>query len=200
VLILKQTLAGVRFLHSNGILHLDINTRNILWADSERTNLKIGDFGLAIKGDSYPYSTGTIPYAPPDWVFTAKSDIYSLGVTILEVAENIATMSELIERIDKMHVRTTFPFLNNVLPRALSRHPNIRPSAEEFQTMMSRVLNPPIRPILELEPEDYRLVGIQPGPHPRMMEAVDEEYDEGKENEDAPNGDIDEEAKDAEDE
>lgn len=48
ILILKQLLGAVRYLHSNQILHFDINTRNILWQTEERTVLKIGDFGYII--------------------------------------------------------------------------------------------------------------------------------------------------------
>ncbi len=57
--------------------------------------------------------------------------------------------------------------------------------------MLNRVLNPPVRPRLELEPEDYRLVGVlaeppQLQPQPLNMEPLneaDDEDDEGKENE-----------------
>lgn len=108
---------------------------------------------------------------------------------------------------------TYFSPQNNILPRVLSKHQNVRPSAQEFETMVNRVVNPTVRPVFELEPEDYRLVGPQPGspPHPIMMEAVMEaeeeeeeaeevaEEDEEKENESGPE-DIVEEHKDLEDE
>lgn len=82
-----------------------------MWADAEMTTIKIGDFGLSIKGEAYLHKTGTVPYAAPDGVMTSKSDIYSFGVTMLEVSERILTTQELIERLEGKQFKSRIPFL-----------------------------------------------------------------------------------------
>jgi serine/threonine protein kinase len=47
-------------------------TKNILWANQEKTVVKIGDFGLAIKGDYFNGRCGTVPYSAPETFQTHK--------------------------------------------------------------------------------------------------------------------------------
>ncbi|MBA0781757.1 hypothetical protein Gotri_002647 [Gossypium trilobum] len=86
---------GLAFLHNakTQVIYRDFKTSNIL-LDSNY-NTKLSDFGLARDGptgDRSPVSTrvmGTYGYAAPEYLatghLTAKSDIYSFGVVLLEM-------------------------------------------------------------------------------------------------------------------
>ncbi|KAB5540927.1 hypothetical protein DKX38_013901 [Salix brachista] len=87
---------GIEYLHNYAvppIIHRDIKSSNIL-LDSNWT-AKVSDFGLSLMGpesDQQFMSTravGTVGYIDPEYyvlnVLTAKSDVYGLGVVLLEL-------------------------------------------------------------------------------------------------------------------
>ncbi|XP_022880265.1 G-type lectin S-receptor-like serine/threonine-protein kinase At4g27290 [Olea europaea var. sylvestris] len=87
---------GLLYLHQDSrlrIIHRDLKTSNIL-LDSD-LNARISDFGLArsIGGDQYEAQTtrviGTFGYTSPEYAvdgkFSTKSDVFSLGVLLLEI-------------------------------------------------------------------------------------------------------------------
>ncbi|XP_044985746.1 probable disease resistance protein At1g61300 isoform X1 [Hordeum vulgare subsp. vulgare] len=93
--IIKGICEGLHYLHQNHIVHLDLKPANILLDD----NLvpKITDFGLSRCFDEKQSRaitknmSGTWGYMPPEFhsgdvcIITYKSDIYSLGVVIMEM-------------------------------------------------------------------------------------------------------------------
>ncbi|KAK6022772.1 hypothetical protein OSTOST_11515 [Ostertagia ostertagi] len=81
-------------MHSMGLLHMDVKPSNI-FISTDGTSCKLGDFGLAFnlnedsmdsaeEGDKY-YMAPEILNNPP----TTAADVYSLGVTLLELATNV---------------------------------------------------------------------------------------------------------------
>jgi serine/threonine protein kinase len=91
--IAKDISRGIAFLHSEGILHRDVKSLNVLL--NEHMRAKLTDFGLSrIKTDSATStkgSVGTVFWMSPELFYrnakyTQKSDIYSLGVTFWEIA------------------------------------------------------------------------------------------------------------------
>ena len=76
-----------------GILHRDIKPANIFLAPNRKGNYMLGDFGISriVKSSLEGASTsiGTLDYAAPEQftsVYDSRVDIYSLGVTLYELA------------------------------------------------------------------------------------------------------------------
>lgn len=79
---------GLDFIHSQGFVHRDIKSGNVLISDD---HIKISDFGFAIKeGNSDAKTVGTCYYWGPELFGggrnTKASDIYACGITIWEAA------------------------------------------------------------------------------------------------------------------
>ena len=88
---------ALSFLHSNGIVHRDLSSNNVLLTGNIRA--KVTDFGMAKLGDLNPQATrytftmcpGTDVYMPPeavkdDPVYTEKIDCFSFGVIIVQTS------------------------------------------------------------------------------------------------------------------
>jgi serine/threonine protein kinase len=95
--IIKQVIKGLIFIHQNNIIHRDLKLTNIFI--SLNNTIKIGDFGLATNiYDVDNDEVGTYGYIAPE-IFKGEkcsfnSDLYSLGVIILEVFKNFKTNME----------------------------------------------------------------------------------------------------------
>jgi polo-like kinase 1 len=81
--------AGLKFLHSNRIIHRDMKLGNLFL--NEKMEIKIGDFGLATKlefeGEKKRTICGTPNYIAPEVLdgkvgHSFEVDIWSLGVII----------------------------------------------------------------------------------------------------------------------
>ena len=85
-----QVCAGIEAAHSNNIIHRDIKPQNIMI--SKEGKVKVTDFGIAKATSSNTISTnamGSVHYTSPEQArggfSDAKSDIYSLGITMYEM-------------------------------------------------------------------------------------------------------------------
>ena len=97
-LALAVTLARITArVHAAGVVHRDINPRNILYDPASRT-AKLIDFDIATRTRSSPVEAvasrifaGTLPYMAPEQTgrlnrdVDARSDLYSLGITLHEL-------------------------------------------------------------------------------------------------------------------
>jgi mitogen-activated protein kinase kinase kinase len=91
----RQTLAGLAYLHREGILHRDLKADNIL-LDLDGT-CKISDFGISKKtdniygNDATNSMQGSVFWMAPEVIrshgqgYSAKVDIWSLGCVVLEM-------------------------------------------------------------------------------------------------------------------
>jgi NIMA (never in mitosis gene a)-related kinase len=90
---LNQLLSGLAFLHMRCIIHRDLKPQNI-FVTSAGERVMIGDFGvckvLQSKADLAKTMTGTPYYLSPEIFqgrpYSTKSDIWSLGCVIFELA------------------------------------------------------------------------------------------------------------------
>lgn len=85
-----QVCSGIEAAHSNNIVHRDIKPQNIMI--SKEGKVKVTDFGIAKATSSNTISTnamGSVHYTSPEQArggfSDAKSDIYSLGITMYEM-------------------------------------------------------------------------------------------------------------------
>lgn len=86
---LVQICEGLHYAHQRGIIHRDINTKNIIVQRDD--HLKILDFGLACPVGTEDFSSlGTLAYMAPEQIesnpLDQRTDIYALGILAYEMA------------------------------------------------------------------------------------------------------------------
>jgi len=104
--VLKETLEAIRFLHLNRVVHRDIKGQNILM--TELGSIKLVDFGVSAMVDPRRPTRNTFigtPYwmAPeviacdnqPDCEYDYRCDIWSLGITAMEIVEVDPPLSDI---------------------------------------------------------------------------------------------------------
>ncbi|CAL0315696.1 unnamed protein product [Lupinus luteus] len=109
--ILLGVASALAYLHQeceNQVIHRDVKTSNIML--DEGFNAKLGDFGLArqTEHDKSPDATvaaGTMGYLAPEYLLTGKAtektDVFSYGAVVLEVATGRRTIEKDATRFRK---------------------------------------------------------------------------------------------------
>jgi len=132
--ILSHVIEGLAYAHRHEIIHRDIKPNNIIITDTGQ--VKLMDFGIAKAMDSpnmtqVGYTVGSALYMSPEQIknegVDRRSDIYSLGITMFEMATGKppfydANSSEF--NILSGHLNSEFPLpslLNPHIPEALER-------------------------------------------------------------------------------
>lgn len=138
--ICREILRGLSHLHANKIIHRDIKGQNVLLTDN--AEVKLVDFGVSAQLDRTIGRRNTFigtPYwmAPeviacdenPDATYDNRSDLWSLGITALEMAESQPPLCD-------MHpMRALFLIPRNPPPRLKSKK-----WAKKFQSFIETVL------------------------------------------------------------
>jgi len=148
------------YLHTQGIIHRDLKSQNILL--DLRHNCYLADFGLArsVSTSTLAFHTGhgTPPYASPEQIqskaLTSKSDIFSFGILLYEMftsqlpwngkkqlgMEQLNSKQELPD--PREFNEKLPPVLADVLRRVTSADPNLRPSsAGEIMRALRHIFN-----------------------------------------------------------
>ncbi|XP_010904157.2 eukaryotic translation initiation factor 2-alpha kinase 1 isoform X6 [Esox lucius] len=157
--ILHETLEGVEYIHSRGIMHRDLKPRNIFLHGPE-CHVRIGDFGLACRdiiiddeekltstplntGSSHTTGVGTFVYAAPEQLkgshYDSRSDMYSIGVLALELFQPFGTEMERVRTLEDLRegkvphsFSQRWPVLAKYITLLTSRDPSLRPSAAQL--------------------------------------------------------------------
>lgn len=169
--------------HDLGIIHRDLNPRNIMVTPEGR--VKILDFGLALRsaaqtspsrdpGATSGRLTGTLPYLAPEQVRglppETRSDLFSLGVVLFEATcgrrpfqgTTAAELLAAIQGAEPAWPEEAGPDLIRVLRRCLEKAPEARyPGCRELHLALSRLAAatpaPPgslaVLPFQDLSPE-----------------------------------------------
>ena len=150
-----QVASGMAFLHSNGIVHRDLKTMNILLDGSD--SARIADFGLSgnLKDNKDTQLTGwlgTPHYTAPEILarkrYGPKVDSYSYGIVLWEMETGLIpfrdkTHKEIIEHVVtrgwRLPLSKTVPDgLRRLITRCWSENPAERPEFDEILSLFKR--------------------------------------------------------------
>mmetsp|Transcript_5085 Transcript_5085/g.11200 ORF Transcript_5085/g.11200 Transcript_5085/m.11200 type:complete len:317 (+) Transcript_5085:241-1191(+) len=150
-----QICLGVHHLHTNGIIHRDIKTLNIMLSKDMRT-AKLADLGVSrqVSQDTLFLRTfyGTPLYASPELCqnkpYNEKTDIWSLGVVLYEMAaltppfnaESIMGLAEAITKGEYRPMPSNYSdSLSNMVAQMLQVDPSKRPSMATLLSYFQQV-------------------------------------------------------------
>jgi serine/threonine-protein kinase len=142
---------GLEYAHRRGFVHRDIKPANLLFDEDAR--LRIADFGLARALAEAAWTEpmgavlGTARYASPEQARGAtldgKSDVYSLGLTLIEAVtgdvpfSSDTTLGTLMARVERpVPVPEELGALRTPLEAAGRAEPGDRPDAAEFAALL----------------------------------------------------------------
>ena len=110
-----QVSMGIEAAHNNGIIHRDIKPQNIMI--SKEGKVKVADFGIAkaVSSDTITsHAMGSVHYTSPEQArggySDAKSDIYSIGISLFEmVTGHVPFDGETTVAIAIKHIQEEMP-------------------------------------------------------------------------------------------
>ncbi|XP_038618307.1 eukaryotic translation initiation factor 2-alpha kinase 1 isoform X1 [Tachyglossus aculeatus] len=155
--IFRELLEGVYYIHNMGVVHRDLKPRNIFLQGPDH-HVRIGDFGLACTGIiqndadwtngnskrlAHTSGVGTSLYASPEQLqgsaYDTKSDMYSLGVILLELFQPFGTEMERAEVLTGLRngqipasLKTKCPVQAKYIRQLTRKISSQRPSADQL--------------------------------------------------------------------
>ncbi|XP_057354240.1 uncharacterized protein LOC118935861 [Manis pentadactyla] len=112
--IIHGALQGLAYLHSRAMIHRDIKAGNILLTPGGQ--VKLADFGFASTGSSAKSFVGTPHWMAPEIIlgrneeqYDSKVDVWSLGITCIEIAEREPPLFDMNARHALYHITRNNP-------------------------------------------------------------------------------------------
>ena len=154
--ILKQILIAIEYCHINKKIHRDIKSGNIM-VDKNGV-IKVGDFGLATTFNSlkrHNTFVGTLCWLAPEIIYNEsydeKIDIWSIGITVLELAFGLPPYyydnpNQILHHLmnddapeckdyykNEIHIKYIFsPLFEDFISKCLDKDPTHRSNASEL--------------------------------------------------------------------
>ncbi|GIX60579.1 serine/threonine-protein kinase Nek3 [Babesia caballi] len=89
--IFTQVCKGVEYFHKHGVVHGDIKASNVLFKDSGKAEVKIGDYDTCHVAGISSHKSGTLMYTAPEILVSSgactsfESDVWALGCLLYEL-------------------------------------------------------------------------------------------------------------------
>jgi len=149
---------GMEYLHSQGVVHRDLKSENLVLTDNFR--LKLTDFGigcLETECELRSADTGTYRWMAPEMItdkqYSKKVDVYSFGIVLWELATGLLpyqnmTPVQVAYAVVNKNLRPPLPdgcplALRNLMEQCWNSCPERRPTFYEI-----------VRTLEDLEPEE----------------------------------------------
>jgi serine/threonine protein kinase len=202
--LMMQVCAALTHVHARGLIHRDIKPENLVIVsatddEGESTELvKVCDFGIAQPSEGVSIAAGTPAYMSPEQCrgepLDARSDVYSCGVVLYELATGTIPFEGELNDIFKGHmdrapdppsrrVAAVPPALDQVIMKALEKDPSKRQQSardlrRELRTLlegsatpsgaMPRVSLPDVPDLAQ--PESRRAAAVQGPPDQEWLD------------------------------
>ncbi|CAA7402306.1 unnamed protein product [Spirodela intermedia] len=142
---------GMSYLHSQGILHRDLKSENLLLA--EDMSVKVADFGISCLesqcGDAKGF-TGTYRWMAPEMIkgkhHTRKVDVYSFGIVLWELLTALTPFSDMTPEqaafaVAQKNARPPIPAdcppaLGRLITQCWSANPETRPQFDKIVSIL----------------------------------------------------------------
>ncbi|ORX63111.1 Pkinase-domain-containing protein [Hesseltinella vesiculosa] len=144
-----KILNGLEYLHANDVVHCDLKAANIL--TTKTGDVKLTDFGVALNLKIKPAADDPTVNGTPNWMApevielkgaSSKSDIWSLGCTLIELVTGKPPYADLISMSAMFRiVEDEYPPLPDSISEDMrdfliccfQKDPSARPSAEQLK-------------------------------------------------------------------
>ncbi len=144
--IFRQIVAGLKYIHAQGLIHRDIKPANIFLTVTGLC-VKIGDFGLATlshqEAAASSAGVGTPLYSSPEQsrgdICSSATDLYSLGLVLCELFCQFDTEMEkhkILMRVRQGQVPPQVPqYVAKIIGQLVNEDPAQRPTCAEIEQM-----------------------------------------------------------------
>ncbi|KAJ3259545.1 hypothetical protein HK103_002098 [Boothiomyces macroporosus] len=162
--IIRECLVGLEFLHSRSKIHRDIKCGNILMND--QGEIKLADFGVSTQltrtfskrntfiGTPYWMAPEVITSEQQGTSYDHKADIWSLGISAIEMAESTPPMFDthpmrvlfMIPKLDPPQLKEKEKWssdFHSFLKACLEKNPDDRPTAGDLLKVRSSLMQHP---------------------------------------------------------